>query len=577
MENKLLSVEGRLELLNEVTKEGLLSLSTTEIRGNDYHVFDNAPTNLREYYQLGFMHGDWTHIVYEGERFQFKETMEKSNQLANSLINDFGIQKGDKVAFSMRNYPEWMFTYIATTSIGAIAVPLNSWWKGDELEYGLVNSEAKLFIADEERLDRVQDILPNLPRIAVRSSNPEHSQIDFNQIIKNSSIDLETEIEILPEDEASIMYTSGSTGHPKGVVLTHRGIIFAPFYWITITTMGKLAEIETGKNTEEDSENSYQTATLLSVPLFHVTGCHAIFLLSIAVGRKTVMMYKWDPEKALDLIEAEKISAFTGVPTMSSEIVEAQRKNPRNIDTLKDLLGGGSARPPEQVRKQKEYLPKTNPGIGYGMTETNALGANNTGEVYVQKPESTGYALPLLMDLKVIDDDGNDLSTNESGEVCIKSASTFKGYWKNQEATDQALTSDGWVKTGDIGYLDDQGFLYINDRKKDLVIRGGENISCIEVESMICEHPSVLEASVFGVPDDRLGEILATYICIREDSNLSEEEISSFLAEKIANFKIPTHYRFQKDKLPRIASGKIAKIDMRKEAVELLKSNGNIK
>ena len=289
------------------------------------------------------------------------------------------------------------------------------------------------------------------------------------------------------------------------------------------------------------------------------------------------MMYKWDPEKALDLIEAEKISAFTGVPTMSSEIVEAQRKNPRNIDTLKDLLGGGSARPPEQVRKQKEYLPKTNPGIGYGMTETNALGANNTGEVYVQKPESTGYALPLLMDLKVIDDDGNDLSINESGEVCIKSASTFKGYWKNQEATDQALTLDGWVKTGDIGYLDDQGFLYINDRKKDLVIRGGENISCIEVESMICEHPSVLEASVFGVPDDRLGEILATYICIREDSNLSEEEISSFLAEKIANFKIPTHYRFQKDKLPRIASGKIAKIDMRKEAVELLKSNGNIK
>ena len=426
-------------------------------------------------------------------------------------------------------------------------------------------------------MDRVQDILPNLPRIAVRSSNPEHSQIDFNQIIKNSSVDLETEIEILPEDEASIMYTSGSTGHPKGVVLTHRGIIFAPFYWITITTMGKLAEIETGKNTEEDSENNYQTATLLSVPLFHVTGCHAIFLLSIAVGRKTVMMYKWDPEKALDLIEAEKISAFTGVPTMSSEIVEAQRKNPRNIDTLKDLLGGGSARPPEQVRKQKEYLPKTNPGIGYGMTETNALGANNTGEVYVQKPESTGYALPLLMDLKVIDDDGNDLSTNESGEVCIKSASTFKGYWKNQEATDQALTLDGWVKTGDIGYLDDQGFLYINDRKKDLVIRGGENISCIEVESMICEHPSVLEASVFGVPDDRLGEILATYICIREDSNLSEEEISSFLAEKIANFKIPTHYRFQKDKLPRIASGKIAKIDMRKEAVELLKSNGNIK
>ena len=577
MENKLLSIDGRLELLKNVTKEGLLTLTTADIRGNSYHVFEQAPANLREYYQLGFMHGDWTHIVYEGERFQFKETMEKSNQLANSLVKDYGIKKGDKVAFSMRNYPEWMFTYIAVTSIGAIAVPLNSWWKGDELEYGLDNSESKLFIADEERLDRVKNILPSLPRIAVRSSKPEYADIDFDKIIENSNTELETIVEIKPEDDASIMYTSGSTGHPKGVLLTHRGIIFAPFYWITITTMGRLAEISNDESTDSETENNYQNATLLSVPLFHVTGCHAIFLLSIAVGRKTVMMYKWDPEKALDLIEEEKISAFTGVPTMSSEIVEAQRKNPRNIETLKDLLGGGSARPPEQVRKQKEHLPKTNPGIGYGMTETNALGANNTGEVYVQKPESTGYALPLLMALKVIDDDGNDLNTNQSGEVCIKSASTFKGYWKNKKATDDALTSDGWVKTGDIGYLDDDGFLYINDRKKDLVIRGGENISCIEVESSICEHPSVLEASVFGVPDDRLGEILATYICVREDSTLTEDELSSFLSKKIANFKIPTHYRFQKDKLPRIASGKIAKIDMRKEAVELLKTNGNIK
>ena len=578
MESKLLTPDGRLELLKEVTKDGLLTLSKAEIRGNEYHVFENAPQNLRDYYQLGFMHGDWTHIVYEDERYQFKETIEKANQLANRLIDKFDIKKGDKVAFSMRNYPEWMFAYIATTSIGAIAVPLNSWWKGDELEYGLVNSEAKLFIADEERLDRVKDILPDLSRIAVRASKPEYIEINFDQIIDGADTELQKIVDINPEDEASIMYTSGSTGHPKGVVLTHRGIIFAPLYWITITTMGRLAE--TSEDTSSDdqlAEEKYQPATLLSVPLFHVTGCHAIFLLSIAVGRKTVLMYKWDPENALDLIEAEKISAFTGVPTMSSEIVEAQAKNPRNIETLKDLLGGGSARPPEQVRKQKKHLPNTNPGIGYGMTETNALGANNAGEVYVKKPASTGFGLPLLMELKIIDDDGNDLNTNETGEVCIKSASTFKGYWKNKEATDEALTKDGWVKTGDIGYLDDDGFLYINDRKKDLVIRGGENISCIEVEAAICEHPSVLEASVFGVPDDRLGEILATYICIREESALSEEEISSFLGEKIANFKVPSHYRFQTEKLPRIASGKIAKIDMRKEAVELIKANGNIR
>ena len=285
MENKLLSIDGRLELLKNVTKEGLLTLTTADIRGNSYHVFEQAPANLREYYQLGFMHGDWTHIVYEGERFQFKETMEKSNQLANSLVKDYGIKKGDKVAFSMRNYPEWMFTYIAVTSIGAIAVPLNSWWKGDELEYGLDNSESKLFIADEERLDRVKNILPSLPRIAVRSSKPEYADIAFDKIIENSNTELETIVEIKPEDDASIMYTSGSTGHPKGVLLTHRGIIFAPFYWITITTMGRLAETNNDESTDSESENNYQNATLLSVPLFHVTGCHAIFLLSIAVGR----------------------------------------------------------------------------------------------------------------------------------------------------------------------------------------------------------------------------------------------------------------------------------------------------
>ena len=506
----LISPANRLAVLEQVTAEGMLSLKKETVRGNEYFVFAEAPNNLREYFDLGLAHGDWEHIAYQDERITYPETYARANQLANTLQSTYGIKKGDKISFSMRNYPEWMYCYMAVTSIGAIAVPLNSWWQGDELEYGIANSESKVFIADEERLDRLGERCADVAKISIRSNKSEHQEFDFYKVIEGADEKLNDPVEILPEDDASIMYTSGSTGYPKGVVATHRSIIFAPLYWITLNLMGRQA---TGEAAEVQPDAD-QNATLVSVPLFHVTGCHAIFLLSIPVGRKTVLMYKWDPEVALDLIEQEKVSLFTGVPTMSYELVEAQKKNPRDISTLKDLNGGGAARPPEQVKEMKASMKDTNPGIGYGLTETNALAANNHGDVYVQKPNSTGFAIPKLIDLKIVDDDGNELPLGEIGEVCIRGACTFRCYWKNQEATDEVLDSEGWFRSGDLGLIDEDDFLYIKDRKKDIVIRGGENIACLEVEAAITEHPSVLEASVFGVPDDRLGEKLATVVAL---------------------------------------------------------------
>ena len=319
----LIDPQKRLETFEKISSEGLLGVSKETIRGNEYYVFSESPDNLLGYYQLGLTHGEWTHVVFEDQQIPYSETLSRSYQLANSLQNIYGIEKGDKVAFSMRNYPEWMFAYMAVTSIGAVAVPLNSWWQGDELEYGLNNSESKLFIADQERLERLGNKCPDIKRISVRSENPDHSDIDFYKVIENQNKTLDNEVAVSPDDDASIMYTSGSTGHPKGVVSSHRSVMFAPFYWIALQTLLKESSDEENLGIMDEGD---QAAVLVSVPLFHVTGSHAIFLLSIPVGRKTVLMHKWDPEVALDLIEREKISDFTGVPTMSYELVEAQKR-----------------------------------------------------------------------------------------------------------------------------------------------------------------------------------------------------------------------------------------------------------
>ena len=558
--------EGREALALEMSKEGMFELQKKTIRGNEYNVFVNVPQNLYEYFQFALIHGEWEFLAYEDESYKYQEVLNNAAGLAHVLVNKYGLKKGDAVAFSMRNYPEWIYSYMAVTSLGCVAVPLNSWWQGEELDYGITHSEAKVFIGDDERLQRLEGLVENTPRISVRcQSNTFTNTVAFEELVKPK--ESFPQVEIDPEDDASIMYTSGSTGYPKGVVTTHRSIINTPVAWAFLATMASQLESDGG----ETFVQAESPCTLAAVPLFHVTGSHSNFLLSLVSATRIVLMYKWDPLKAIQLIEKYRVTSFSGVPTMTQDIITASEANPdTDVSSLVSLGGGGAARPPEQIKSQEKNHPTKIAGVGYGLTETNAAGTNASGKLLYDKPDTAGFPTPLIHKLKIIDEEGKEVSTGETGEVCIKSASNFRCYLKNEEATTEALDSKGWFRSGDVGCLDEDGFLYIKDRIKDIVIRGGENIACLEIEAILSEHPAVLEASVFGVPDERLGENLATRIALKPGKTATETEISSFLEEKIAKFKIPSYVWFQQEELPRIASGKTAKKQMREEAIKEL-------
>ena len=336
------------------------------------------------------------------------------------------------------------------------------------------------------------------------------------------------------------------------------------FSWAFMASV--LSEREKRLGKDSTSLASGDSSILLCVPLFHATGSHVAFLLSILVGRKVVMMKKWDTGEALKLIDNEKITDITGVPTQTWELLNHPDRDSYDLSSLRTLGGGGGPRPAEHVKALDKNF-KGRPGIGYGLTETNALGTMGAGDEYINNPSSAGRVVPPLTEIKIIDENWQELPEGKIGEVAIRSQSNMKGYWRNDDATAECINSEGWFKSGDLGKFDGP-FLYILDRLKDMVIRGGENIACPEVEGAIYEHPDVLEASVFGIPDERLGEILCSSICLREGSKLSVESLNEFLSDKLAAFKIPVKIKFTYNPLPKIASGKFDKPTMRQNFIE---------
>ena len=564
----------------EITAPGQpYEMTEVTVNGAAARVFKQAPVNLRELYESSLVHDEQDFYVYLDERYSFAAMWSMAARVAAAL-DTRGYASGDRIGIAARNYPEWLFAYMGITSLGCVAVALNAWWTGEELAYGITDSGAGLVFVDGERLERLLPLLSSrkgeldIELVTLRADAPEVPDVvcwdDFLGPGSEVSGMPMTQVPIAADAIATILYTSGSTARPKGVQLTHRGIIHAVLGW----ECG--AAIAVHLNPELlDPNPEFPPAMILTVPMFHVAGLNVQFMASFRSGRKLVGMYKWDPERALEIIQDERITQFNGVPTMSWELIQSPNFDDYDLRSLKGAGGGGAAMAPEHARQIDERLPAGVAGTGWGMTETNGLGTSISGPDFLERPRSCGRPIPPLVDIKVVDEDDREVGRGQTGELWISGAMNFTGYWNQPEATAETLT-DGWVRTGDVGHMDEQGFVFITDRAKDMVIRGGENIGCQEVEAAIYEHPAVSECAVFGLPDERLGETLAAVVMHKPGRPIDGEELRAHVAEHLARFKVPEHIWVQAEQLPRIASGKIFKRGLRDDAIARLNlSNGS--
>lgn len=537
---------------------GPIQVGSVERFGHQLPFITNAPTNLADYVAFfAAQHGDATFLVEGDERLSFKQVYMAARQVAAGLVEGYGVQRGDRVGIAMRNANAWCVTYVGILLAGGCATLLNGWWQGGELAAGILDSEARLVIADVQRAARLEEVEHGAKVITLDLAQP------IDQAITPITGAGGSPATILPvltgQDLATILFTSGSTGQSKGAYSRHEAVCQAIFNYVTQTA--SIVHLLT----EDGQMSDIQPATLICTPLFHVTAEIPVFLQSFALGRKLVLMPKWNADEAMRLIQDEKCNYFVGVPLMSYEILVSPNRKNYDLSTCKSYAGGGAPRPPEHVRRLAAEMGDSKPLLGYGLTETNAVGCGIINENYVAKPMSTGPASKPLVDLAILDDNGNELAQGGVGEVCIRSVCNFEGYWNNEAATKAAFFGNGYFRSGDLGYLDADGYLFIVDRKKDIIIRGGENISCQEVEAAIYEHDEANECAVFGLPDERLGECVGAVVWMKPGSSVTAEDLCSFLSQRLAPYKVPCKIWMSNDALPKLGSEKIDKVSLRSQ------------
>jgi len=549
----------------ELTAPGApFEIETVSVHGRAMRAWKGAPRSIGEILDRGCeLAGPRDLLVLGDERLTHEQHREAVQRLAAALVDEFGVRKGDRVAIATRNLPEWSVAFFASVVAGAIAAPLNAFWNGAELAFGLEDSEPKVLIADGERFERLAEAADALFGIALVGTRLDDRKTDAplpDGIVGLASLldrpGAAPDVVIDPDDLATIFYTSGTTSRPKGVLGTHRNMCNN-----VVSTQFVQARGARRAGVPLPTGPSEPPVVLVPVPLFHGTGCHSGLVAQIWAGGTVVLMRKWDPEVALDVIEHERVTSVTAVPTMVSDLVHSPSITSRDLSSLRGLGGGGAATPPEVVRRLREVLPGRAAGAGYGMTESSSLTTSIGGADFVARPRSCGVPVPIV-DVTLHDEDGSEVPPGEAGEIWISGVTVVPGYWRRPDDTAPTF-ADGHLRSGDVGRFDEDGFLYIVDRAKDMVIRGGENISSLEVEAALFDHPAVLEAAVFPVPHPQLGEEVGAVVRLKPDASVTEDDLRAHAASVLAPFKVPAHLWLRDEPFPRGATGKIQKRELK--------------
>lgn len=551
----------RSEVLAQLTSSGAFELTQDNSLGYPIRVYRNAPTSMRAILESTRQFDDRDFLVYGDETLSFKDHFGKVAALAHFLLES-GVKKGDRVAIGMRNYPEWMISFWACQAIGAVVVAINAWWTAPEILYALEDSGASALIVDGERLERLASSLSQLrPKVLIVARRNELGDegVDFSAVTSDPTTDL-PRAEIFPSDLATILYTSGTTGKPKGAVATHRNHVTN---FMNTLFGGAVAKAMLGDFSPLNFKDAPQTGILQTFPFFHIGGMSGLYLATGA-GAKLALMYKWHAAEAVELVARHRLSSVAGVPLVVRQLLEHARESNANVSSLVGIASGGASVPPDLIRQiGKQFEMKASPSNGYGLTETTSAVITNSGMDYLAQPDSIGRPV-VTAEVKIVDDQGKELGENEIGEILIRGPNIIPGYWNNPEATELAF-GGGWFRSGDLGYRDNEGLHYVVDRKKDVIIRGGENVYCAEVEAAILENPLVKDVAVIGVPDAKYGEQVAAVIQVRDLARAGDlpAELKVALGMRMAPFKVPTSYKLVEADLPRTATGKVLKRELR--------------
>jgi long-chain acyl-CoA synthetase len=559
----------RAALIERFTAQGQpFEIAERTVRGVPMRVFTGPPQTLRDIALATAAFGDRPFLVYRDERWTYAEQARIIAGLARCLESDYGLRKGDRVAVSMRNYPEWTPIFLATQVLGLILVPLNAWWSAGELRYALADAGARLVVTDEERTALVLpqlDELGGIPLIEVRGSGRQAPGVRSWEELLASFDPAATppEADVDPDDDSTILYTSGTTGRPKGAICTHRNHCTN----LRNTALAALvsATINNGGEVPVPDPAAPQLGGLCTFPLFHIAGISSIGYTAMT-GAKLATQYRWDREDARELIRREGLTSVAGVPTVLRQLVADAAADPEDFASLVAVAMGGTSVPPDLVLGiGSTFDLAVAPSNGYGSTETTSTVVYNTGADYLDRPDSVGRPQPGT-DVRVVDPaSGKDVPEGEVGELCFRGPNIMRGYWNNQQATEDAFI-DGWFRTGDLGRLSD-GWVYVVDRLKDVVIRGGENIYCAEVEALLFTHPAIEDVAIVGVPHESLGEEAVAVVLPKPGAAVTAEDLRRYVAERLASFKVPAHVVFWAEPLPRTETGKVLKRDLRSAVV----------